>query len=156
MAAEKHLGRNAVTVTGASEGFQRLAHDYFRLTGLVALRVVGQARGGLGAHRSREHVEECPERLVVRELPVHVTLGGEAVVLARDGSLVGLLEEPLQGGADLTQNFFFLLGLLPLQTGRVVIDGFDAARYPREARARMGALIERRRVWNLSVPLRQA
>jgi ABC-2 type transport system ATP-binding protein len=46
-------------------------------------------------------------------------------------------------GAGKTTAMRLMLGLLPLQTGRVVIDGFDAARYPREARARMGALIER-------------
>ncbi|MHC4958151.1 MAG: ATP-binding cassette domain-containing protein [Planctomycetota bacterium] len=46
-------------------------------------------------------------------------------------------------GAGKTTAMRLMLGLLPLQAGRVVIDGFDASRYPREARARMGALIER-------------
>ena len=45
-------------------------------------------------------------------------------------------------GAGKTTTMRIMLGLLIPEQGRVVIDGFDAARYPREACARMGALIE--------------
>jgi ABC-2 type transport system ATP-binding protein len=45
-------------------------------------------------------------------------------------------------GAGKTTAMRVLLGLLKPDTGRVVVDGFDADRYPREARVRMGALIE--------------
>jgi len=45
-------------------------------------------------------------------------------------------------GAGKTTAMRIMLGLLVPDEGRVLIDGFDAARYPREARARMGALIE--------------
>jgi len=46
-------------------------------------------------------------------------------------------------GAGKTTTMRIMLGLLPISSGRVIVDGFDAAQYPREARARMGALIER-------------
>ena len=45
-------------------------------------------------------------------------------------------------GAGKTTALRVALGLLIPQAGRVVVDGFDAARYPREARARMGGLVE--------------
>ncbi|MHC4575843.1 MAG: ABC transporter ATP-binding protein [Planctomycetota bacterium] len=45
-------------------------------------------------------------------------------------------------GAGKTTAMRAALGLLRPQRGRIVVDGFDAARYPREARARMGALVE--------------
>lgn len=46
-------------------------------------------------------------------------------------------------GAGKTTTMRIMLGLLPISSGRVIVDSFDAAKYPREARARMGALIER-------------
>ena len=45
-------------------------------------------------------------------------------------------------GAGKTTAMRIMLGLLVPDSGRVLVDGFDARRYPREARARMGALIE--------------
>ncbi|MEM7309413.1 MAG: ABC transporter ATP-binding protein [Planctomycetota bacterium] len=45
-------------------------------------------------------------------------------------------------GAGKTTAMRLALGLTPLQRGAVRVDGFDAGRYPREARARMGGLIE--------------
>ena len=41
-------------------------------------------------------------------------------------------------GAGKTTAIRIALGLIRPQSGRVVVDGFDAARHPREARARMG------------------
>jgi ABC-2 type transport system ATP-binding protein len=46
-------------------------------------------------------------------------------------------------GAGKTTAMRAALGLLVPRAGRVVVDGFDAASYPREARARMGGLVER-------------
>jgi len=45
-------------------------------------------------------------------------------------------------GAGKTTAMRVLLGLLKPDSGRVIIDGFDTTQYVREARARMGALIE--------------
>jgi len=45
-------------------------------------------------------------------------------------------------GAGKTTAMRVMLGLLRPDSGRVVVDGFDAAAHPREARVRMGALIE--------------
>jgi ABC-2 type transport system ATP-binding protein len=45
-------------------------------------------------------------------------------------------------GAGKTTTLRALLGLLRPQSGRVVVDGFDAAAHPLEARARMGGLVE--------------
>lgn len=45
-------------------------------------------------------------------------------------------------GAGKTTAMRVMLGLLQPDSGRVIIDGFLATEYPREARARMGALIE--------------
>lgn len=45
-------------------------------------------------------------------------------------------------GAGKTTAMRIALGLQRPDSGSVVVDGFDAARYPREARARLGALIE--------------
>ncbi|MEE9392752.1 MAG: ATP-binding cassette domain-containing protein [Planctomycetota bacterium] len=46
-------------------------------------------------------------------------------------------------GAGKTTAMRIALGLVWPSHGRVIVDGFDAAKYPSEARARMGALIER-------------
>lgn len=45
-------------------------------------------------------------------------------------------------GAGKTTAMRIALGLQRPDEGRVIVDGFDAARFPREARARMGGLIE--------------
>ncbi|MCZ6598729.1 MAG: ATP-binding cassette domain-containing protein, partial [Planctomycetota bacterium] len=45
-------------------------------------------------------------------------------------------------GAGKTTAIRVALGLLPLQAGRVIVDGFDATLHRREARARLGGLVE--------------
>ncbi len=45
-------------------------------------------------------------------------------------------------GAGKTTALRIALGLMRPESGRVLIDGFDAARFPREARARVGGLVE--------------
>ena len=57
----------------------------------------------------------------------------------REGDLYGFLGH---NGAGKTTSMRIALGLIRPQRGRVIVDGFDAARYPLEARARMGGLIE--------------
>ncbi len=57
----------------------------------------------------------------------------------RDGDLYGFLGH---NGAGKTTAMRIVLGLVRASSGRVLIDGFDAARHPREARARLGGLIE--------------
>ena len=55
------------------------------------------------------------------------------------GDLYGFLGH---NGAGKTTAMRIALGLMTPSAGRVLVDGFDAQRYPREARARMGGLIE--------------
>ncbi|MCB9883742.1 MAG: ABC transporter ATP-binding protein, partial [Planctomycetes bacterium] len=57
----------------------------------------------------------------------------------RDGDCYGFLGH---NGAGKTTALRIALGLLRARSGRVIIDGFDAAEHPREARARTGGLIE--------------
>ena len=57
----------------------------------------------------------------------------------RDGDCYGFIGH---NGAGKTTAMRIALGLQRPDEGAVVVDGFDAARHPREARARMGALIE--------------
>ncbi len=57
----------------------------------------------------------------------------------RSGDCYGFIGH---NGAGKTTAMRAVLGLLRPQAGRIVVDGFDAARHPREARARIGALIE--------------
>ena len=57
----------------------------------------------------------------------------------REGDCYGFIGH---NGAGKTTAMRLALGLQRPDGGAVVIDGFDAARFPREARARMGALIE--------------
>ena len=45
-------------------------------------------------------------------------------------------------GAGKTTAMRIVLGLQRASSGAVLLDGFDAARHPREARARLGGLIE--------------
>lgn len=68
----------------------------------------------------------------------HPVLDGVSLDVRR-GDCYGLLGH---NGAGKTTAMRIALGLTRADAGRVVVDGFDAARHPREARARMGALIE--------------
>jgi ABC-2 type transport system ATP-binding protein len=74
-------------------------------------------------HRFGRHV-------ALRDVSLHV----------RRGDCYGFIGH---NGAGKTTALRAALGLLIPQAGRVVVDGFDAARYPREARSRMGGLVER-------------
>src|SRR5436190_23307417 len=58
---------------------------------------------------------------------------------ARPGDCYGFLGH---NGAGKTTSMRIALGLERADAGRVIVDGFDAAEHPREARARMGGLIE--------------
>jgi ABC-2 type transport system ATP-binding protein len=58
----------------------------------------------------------------------------------REGDCYGFLGH---NGAGKTTALRIALGLIPCDRGRVVVDGFDARRHPREARVRQGGLIER-------------
>jgi len=57
----------------------------------------------------------------------------------REGDCYGFIGH---NGAGKTTAMRIALGLQRPNQGAVIVDGFDAARFPREARARMGALIE--------------
>ncbi|MBL8896596.1 MAG: ATP-binding cassette domain-containing protein, partial [Planctomycetes bacterium] len=58
---------------------------------------------------------------------------------ARRGEVYGFLGH---NGAGKTTAMRLVLGLLRPASGAIEVDGFDAARHPREARARLGGLIE--------------
>jgi ABC-2 type transport system ATP-binding protein len=57
----------------------------------------------------------------------------------RKGDCYGFLGH---NGAGKTTAMRIALGLVPPDAGQVLVEGFDAARHPLEARARMGALLE--------------
>lgn len=57
----------------------------------------------------------------------------------RAGEIYGFIGH---NGSGKTTAMRIALGLVRPDTGSVFVDGFDAAKYPREARARMGGLIE--------------
>src|SRR6187399_339470 len=57
----------------------------------------------------------------------------------RAGDCYGLIGH---NGAGKTTAMRIALGLQRCDSGTVLVDGFDAREHPREARARMGALIE--------------
>jgi len=57
----------------------------------------------------------------------------------RDGDCYGLIGH---NGAGKTTAIRVALGLLRPTSGRVIVDGFDAAQHPAEARARMAAVVE--------------
>ena len=63
----------------------------------------------------------------------------EVSIHLRSGDCYGLVGH---NGAGKTTAMRIALGLVRPQAGRVLIDGFDAARYPREARTLTGAMIE--------------
>src|SRR5436190_15018235 len=56
-----------------------------------------------------------------------------------DGDCYGFIGH---NGAGKTTAMRIALGLQRADSGTVIVDGFDAATHPREARARMGGLIE--------------
>jgi ABC-type multidrug transport system ATPase subunit len=60
-------------------------------------------------------------------------------ILVREGDCYGFIGH---NGAGKTTAMRIVLGLQRADGGRVIVDGFDAARHPREARARIGGLIE--------------
>lgn len=75
---------------------------------------------------------------LTRRFGGHLAL--DAVSLhVRPGDCYGFLGH---NGAGKTTSMRIALGLERAESGRVIVDGFDAARFPREARARMGGLIE--------------
>src|SRR5687767_2323842 len=57
----------------------------------------------------------------------------------REGDCYGFIGH---NGAGKTTTMRIALGLQRADGGRVLVDGFDASRHPREARARLGGLIE--------------
>ncbi len=68
----------------------------------------------------------------------HASLQGVSLEL-RPGDCYGFIGH---NGAGKTTALRIAVGLMRPAAGRVVVDGFDAARDPREARARVGALVE--------------
>lgn len=75
---------------------------------------------------------------LTRRFGDHLAL--DAVSLhVRPGDCYGFLGH---NGAGKTTSMRIALGLEQAESGRVIVDGFDAAAFPREARARMGGLIE--------------
>jgi ABC-type multidrug transport system ATPase subunit len=69
------------------------------------------------------------EQLALDSVSIHV----------RPGDCYGFIGH---NGAGKTTAMRIALGLQRADSGRVIVDGFDAREYPREARARMGGLIE--------------
>ncbi len=68
----------------------------------------------------------------------HRALGGISLHV-RQGDCYGFLGH---NGAGKTTAMRIALGLVRPDSGRVIVDGFDARRHAREARARMGGLVE--------------
>ena len=82
--------------------------------------------------------------MALRLVSVTRRFGGHAALDAvslhvRRGDCYGFLGH---NGAGKTTSMRIALGLERADSGRVIVDGFDAAAHPREARARMGGLIE--------------
>jgi ABC-2 type transport system ATP-binding protein len=82
--------------------------------------------------------------MALRLVSVTRRFGGHAALDAvslhvRRGDCYGFLGH---NGAGKTTSMRIALGLERADAGRVIVDGFDAAAHPREARARMGGLIE--------------
>jgi ABC-type multidrug transport system ATPase subunit len=75
---------------------------------------------------------------LTRRFGGHVALD-DVSLHVRAGDCYGFLGH---NGAGKTTSMRIALGLERADAGRVIVDGFDAARWPREARARMGGLIE--------------
>jgi len=64
-------------------------------------------------------------RTVVQDISVHI----------KSGEVVGLLGP---NGAGKTTSFYMMVGLVPLDAGRILLDGKDLSRMPIHMRARMG------------------
>src|SRR6185503_97090 len=82
----------------------------------MALRLIGLTR-------------RYGDRLALDAVSLHV----------RPGDCYGFLGH---NGAGKTTSMRIALGLDRADSGRVLVDGFDAAEFPREARTRMGGLVE--------------
>ncbi len=101
----------------------------------------GRAHAGCVPRRSREHYDGP---MVLQLVGVSRTFGAQralddVTIHVRRGDCYAFIGH---NGAGKTTAMRIALGLDPHFAGRVLIDGFDAARHPREARARMGGLIE--------------
>ena len=82
--------------------------------------------------------------MTLRLIDVHHRYGGRRALSGislqvQGGDRYGFVGH---NGAGKTTAMRLALGLLPLQRGRILVDGFDALEHPTEARARMGGLIE--------------
>lgn len=64
-------------------------------------------------------------RTVVQDISLHI----------KSGEVVGLLGP---NGAGKTTSFYMMVGLVPLDAGRILLDGKDLSRMPIHMRARMG------------------
>lgn len=64
-------------------------------------------------------------RTVVQDISLHI----------KSGEVVGLLGP---NGAGKTTSFYMMVGLVPLDAGRIMLDGKDLSRMPIHMRARMG------------------
>ena len=84
------------------------------------------------------------KRMALRLLDVHHAYGGRPALRGvslhlAPGDCYGFIGH---NGAGKTTAMRIALGLVRPDRGRVLVDGFDAQLYPREARARLGGLIE--------------
>lgn len=75
---------------------------------------------------------------ITKRFGAQVALDDVSITVA-DGDCYGFIGH---NGAGKTTAMRIALGLQRQDSGLVLVDGFDAARHPREARARLGALIE--------------
>ena len=76
----------------------------------------------LSAHHLQKHYGS---RTVVRDVSLEV----------KCGEVVGLLGP---NGAGKTTSFYMIVGLVPLDDGRIILDGTDITHLPIHERARMG------------------
>jgi ABC-2 type transport system ATP-binding protein len=105
------------------------ADELHRPDGACTLPIPGARRHARMSLELRSVSRRFGAQLALDRLSLHV----------RDGDCYGFIGH---NGAGKTTAMRIALGLQRPDEGTVVIDGFDAARHPREARARMGALIE--------------
>jgi ABC-2 type transport system ATP-binding protein len=75
---------------------------------------------------------------LTRRFGAQLALDGVSIHV-RKGDCYGFIGH---NGAGKTTAMRIALGLQRAESGRVIVDGFDASEHPREARARMGGLIE--------------
>jgi lipopolysaccharide export system ATP-binding protein len=90
-----------------------------------ALRPRPQAEFGVGTLQAEGLTKSFKSRQVVRGVSVNI----------RRGEAVGLLGP---NGAGKTTVFYMITGLIPADSGRIVIDDHDVTRLPMYRRARMG------------------